>query len=304
MPWRTVGDADIIKKYQSKVVGSGDPPDVFYSAVEVHSRTDLVASLFKPVLEFVRNSSSEVVVVTFSAVNGNSQTLDNRIVEGGELAASLQHCKPLMEKFESGSSRYSQSEFRSQEMAKDEPRKIRITLHSARHRNSFLESRVRKSVGFEDFASITDLIDNFWGPILPRHSGTFTTEGQSLRMVEGSVANPVAFRLWQRSRGENILSTPLVKLVDLKIRVVLLVDDPLLAWFITTRSRSRVIALVKADHVYEITYKSEAHFAPCAQPHSSISGRCIICFVWIGNIAKVEVMVTMVLACGWGLRVR
>lgn len=241
-------------------------------AQEVHSRSDLEESLFKPVLQFLRKSVGEVVVVIFSAVNGNVHTTHNMVAKGSELAESLSHAEEQLEAFLQSGGPYSDNE---QDV---EPKNTAENFTALRmappssHRSPLFHSFVKKGVSFSDFADITGLIDKYWGQLLPRHLDKFLDSNKQQQRMRNSRRDPVSFRQWQRNEGASLLGKPIAELRDANVRLILLVDDPLLAWFITTRSRSQVMAFVKADHLYDVSYKSESHFAPCASPHTAISG--------------------------------
>lgn len=241
-------------------------------ALDVHSQKDLVESLFKPVLQFLRKSQSEVVVVVFSAVNGNVRTRRNIIEKDSELGEALSSAGPKLEMFLKGGGLYSDNEQDGAVTASTvEARTAWVVPQSSRH-SPLVDSFVKKNTTFEDFAEITGMIDKYWGQLLPRHADKFRAPMDREVPMRVSIQQPDAFRQWQRSEGTSLLQRPIRELRDANVRLILLVDDPLLAWFITTRSRSQVVAFVKADHLYDVSYKSESHFAPCAAPHTSLHG--------------------------------
>ncbi|KAL8426515.1 hypothetical protein Efla_004880 [Eimeria flavescens] len=276
VPWRLSQDAELLRPNHESLVESLSPPAA--AALEIHSRLDLEESLFKPVSNFLKKSISEVVVVVFSAVNGNMHTTHNEIAEGSELGPSLKHAKPQLDAFlqgrgHSGDGGEADAEASGSTRAS---RRMRV-FRAAASISPLSESFVRKSVTFEDFAEITELIDTHWGELLPRHEDSFlSSETNSQVSMRDSANHPEAFRRWQRSQGASLLASSIAKLRDQDVRLLLLVDDPLLAWFITSRSFKRVIALVKADHLYDISYKSESHFIPCAWPHTTVSGKPVL----------------------------
>lgn len=273
MPWRLFEDAELLKSLANKkTIGTLSAAEA--EALNVHSRTDLVEGLFKPVLQFLRKSRTEVAVVVFSAVNGNTHTKRNAIVKGSELGESLAHAEKQLESFLQSGGPYSDNEHdvepQNQPAA---PSVVRVGPHSAYY-SPLLDSFVKKSVTFNHFAEITELIDKFWGALLPHHSDTFVGADEQIQPMRDSQKDPEGFRQWQRSQGAAFLAKPVSELRDAKVRLLLLVDDPLLAWFITTQSQQQVIAFVKADHMYDVSYKSESHFAPCASPHTARNGKC------------------------------
>lgn len=271
MPWRLFEDGELLKN-----AANGNSAASFTSAeweaLEVHSRTDLVEGLFKPVLQFLRKSPSEVVVVVFSAVNGNTHTHRNMIAKGSELAESLAHADEQLKAFLQSGQPYSDNEHQGRSPAPAEASNVvRVGPHSA-YQSPWLDSFVKKGVSFNHFAEITQLVDLHWGPLLLHHSDVFVDANNQNQNMRDSVTDAESFREWQRNQGAALLGKPISELLDAKVRLILLVDDPLLAWFITTRSRSQVLALVKADHLYDVSYMSESHFAPCASPHTARTG--------------------------------
>ncbi|CDJ58864.1 hypothetical protein, conserved [Eimeria maxima] len=271
VPWRLYEDGEILKN-----VANGKSPASFtqteLEALEVHSRTNVVEGLFKPVLQFLRKSPSEVVVVVFSAVNGNTHTQRNMVAKGSELAESLAHAEEQLKAFLHSGQPYSDNAHEANSPTTDGASSVvRVGPHSAYH-SPWLDSFVKKGVSFKHFAEITELIDTHWGPLLPHHTDTFVDADNKDQSMTDSVADVQSFRVWQRSQGIALLGKPISELLDAKVRLILLVDDPLFAWFITTRSRSSVLALVKADHLYDVSYMSESHSAPCASPHTARTG--------------------------------
>ena len=272
VPWRLFEDTETLRGVKSSESG-GPLPEMAAEALEVHSRTDLVEALFKPVLQFLRKSGSQVVVVVFSAVNGNVHTKRNLIVQGSDLPESLVHAKKQLEAFLQSGGPYSDNEQDAvQAGAVQTATAVRVSSESP-YQSPLHDSFVRKQVTFGDFAEITELIDKYWGQLLPRHSDTFLDGNKQQQSMRNSSEQPAAFRMWQTNEGAALLGKPISELRDLNIRLILLVDDPLLAWFITTRSRSQVLAFVKADHIYDVSYKSESDFAPCASPHTALVGK-------------------------------
>ncbi|KAL8444216.1 hypothetical protein Emed_006337 [Eimeria media] len=263
VPWRLSEDAEVLR-------GLGTVSDEALSAsasaaLEVHSRSDLRESLFNPVLQFLRKSISEVVVVVISAVNGNVHTTHNEVAKGSELAESLAHAQKEWQAFVNKSSSPTDSK-------QPPPPAFRVSAASASV-SPLLESSVRKRVSFEDFQEITDLIDSHWGALLPPNKEKFVDSKKQLRRLSESVQDPHAFREWQRNEGRALLKKSIAELRQDNVRLILLVDDPLLAWFITIKSTSQVLALVKADHLYDLSFKSESRFIPCALPHTTIAGK-------------------------------
>lgn len=272
VPWRLYEDAEVLRGLRT--AASREPlSQAAAEALEVHSRTNLEESLFKPVLQFLRRSVSEVVIVVFSAVNGNVHTNRNMLEKGSELAESLTQTKRQLEAFLQSGRPYSDNEQENVRPAATEASTaVRVAPQGA-YRSPLLHSFVRKDVSYYDYAGITELIDKYWGQLLPRHTDSFLdSTGQPQRMKD-SLLYPEDFRQWQKTDGTALLANPISDLQDANIRLILLVDDPLLAWFVTTRSRSQVKAFVKADLMYDVSYKSEAHFAPCGSPHTSIAGK-------------------------------
>lgn len=295
VPWRLFEDKEALRKpHVSSTLSTLTEKT---EALEVHSGKDLVDSLFKPVLQFLRKSISEVVVVVFSAVNGNIHTVHNKIAKGSDLGESLPRASKQLEAFLEGGGPYSDNEqdgtatgpgastqvlpARSQfaqgseaAVGSGEDSQIMRLAPESAERNPLLESFVKKAVSFSDFAEITGLIDTYWGQLLPRHVDRFLGSNQQPRRMRDSVSDPDAFRAWQRGEGAALLGKPISELRHANyVRLILFVDDPMLAWFITTRSRSQVVAFVKADHVYDVSFKSESYFAPCASPHEAIIGK-------------------------------
>ncbi|CDI73689.1 hypothetical protein, conserved [Eimeria praecox] len=271
VPWRLFEDGELLKG-----IANGKPPASFspteMEALEVHSRTNIVDGLFKPVLQFLRKAPSEVVVVVLSAVNGNTHTRRNMIAKGSELAESLAHADEQLKAFLQSGQPYSDNAHEANSPASAAASTlVRVVPHSA-YQSPWLDSFVKKGVSFDHFAEITKLIDTHWGPLLLHHSDMFVGANNESKSMRDSVTDIESFREWQRSQGVALLGKPISELLDIKVRLILFVDDPLLAWFITTRSRSQVVALVKADHVYDVSYMSESFSAPCASPHTARTG--------------------------------
>ncbi|KAL8455645.1 hypothetical protein Emag_000467 [Eimeria magna] len=272
VPWRLVEDAEVLKGLRN--VSDEALSASASEALEVHSRSDLTESLFNPVLQFLRKSISEVVVVVISAVNGNVHTTHNEIARGSELAESLAHAQKEWQAFlKKTDSRPTTSTQASPEgVAGEKPPAFRVSAASASV-SPLLESSVRKRVSFEDFQEITDLIDSHWGALLPPNKEKFIDSKKQQRRLSESVQDPKGFREWQRDEGRALLKKSIAELRQDNVRLILLVDDPLLAWFITIKSTSQVLALVKADHLYDLSFKSESRFIPCASPHTTIAGK-------------------------------
>lgn len=272
VPWRLFEDAELLKSLANRE-NLGTLSAAEEEALNVHSRTDLVEGLFKPVLQFLRKSKTEIAVVVFSAVNGNTHTKRNAIAKGSDLADSLAHAEKQLESFLQSGGPYSDNEHDVEpQNPPAAPSVVRVGPHSAYY-SPLLDSFVKKSVTFDHFAEITELIDKFWGALLPRHSDAFVGADEQIHPMRDSQKDPEGFRQWQRSQGAAFLAKPVSELRDAKVRLLLLVDDPLLAWFITTQSQHQVMAFVKADHMYDVSYKSESHFAPCASPHTARNGK-------------------------------
>ncbi|KAL8435726.1 hypothetical protein ACSSS7_002263 [Eimeria intestinalis] len=269
VPWRLSADAEVLREMRDVSDEALSASGI--KALEVHSRSDLTESLFNPVLQFLRKSMSEVVVVVISAVNGNVHTNHNEIVSGSELADSLAHAQKEWQAFSRGpgSPTITKDGVKTEDDKK--PPAFRLSPAPASVSPLF-ESFVRKRVTFEHFQEITDLIDNFWGQLLPSNQEKFVDSKKQLRRLSESVQDPNAFREWQRHEGRELLKKSISELRQDNVRLILLVDDPLLAWFITTKSTSQVLALVKADHLYDLSFKSESRFIPCASPHTTIAG--------------------------------
>ncbi|KAL8275064.1 hypothetical protein Esti_000943 [Eimeria stiedai] len=267
VPWRRTEDSELLRgtrKASDEALSASE-----IEALEVHSRSDLTESLFKPVLQFLRKSISEVVVVVISAVNGNVHTMHNEIVRGSELADSLAHAQREWQSFSEKADSHTTS---MQAAGGKKPPAFRLSSAPA-SMSPLLDSAVRKRVSFEDFQEITDLIDDHWGPLLPTNKEKFLDSKKQLRRLSESVQDPKAFREWQRNEGRALLKKSIAELRQDNVRLILLVDDPLLAWFITIRSTSQVLALVKADHLYDLSFKSESRFVPCASPHTTVAGK-------------------------------
>ncbi|PFH36616.1 hypothetical protein BESB_048080 [Besnoitia besnoiti] len=165
---------------------------------------------------------------------------------------------------------------------------------------SILSSAVRKPLFYQDVHELMRLVDEYWGQLLPRHEHVFYGPAESSEHPEtpGSTAfpgvvgrshrwradsidefgheypmaesinRPDVFARWLQRQGEHWLSeAPLRELVASRVQLLLFVDDPLVAWFITAFSREHVMVFVAGDHVYDVSYKSEALLAPCGIPH-------------------------------------
>lgn len=271
VPWRLFEDMEVLRR--APTAASREALLASAEAQEVHSRSDLEESLFKPVLQFLRKSVGEVVVVVFSAVNGNVHTINNVVAKGSELAESLSHAEDQLQAFLQSGAPYSDNEQEAELKNTAEDFTALKVLSPPSHRTPLFHSFVKKGVSFKDFADITGLIDKYWGQLLPRHMDKFPDSKNEQKRMRDSRGDPTSFRQWQRREGASLLGKPIGELRAAYVRLILLVDDPLLAWFITTRSRSQVVAFVKADHLYDVSYKSESHFAPCASPHTAILGK-------------------------------
>ncbi|OEH74493.1 hypothetical protein cyc_03141 [Cyclospora cayetanensis] len=271
VPWRLSDDMEVLRSVVN-ASSTGGLPAAAEAALEVHGRTELADGLFKPVRQFLRESLSEVVVVVFSAVNGNVHTNRNSIASGSELGESLTHADKQLQTFLKSGLPYSdETDTKIAANAARASQAVRMPTNSA-YRSPLLDSFVKKDVSFFDFAEIAYLVDTYWGQLLPRHTSSFVNASLQTRNMRDSAKDAEGFRQWQRKKGEALMKKSIADLRDANIRLLLLVDDPLLAWFITTRSRSQVVAFVKADHLYDVSFKSEAQFAPCATPHVSLSG--------------------------------
>lgn len=394
--------------------------------IDIHSDTNLEESLFIPVQRFLRTNVNEVVVVVFSALNGNRHGTMDSVKHASSLGISLKHYldylqpgknseeaarkanagaspRPFQGRGDGGSppkyveghpggrerepasagteDKGSQTKPASSLSSSVDPKAggSSSTTTSDKPKDagdsspgssmtlpyevltedeisaSYLSSAVRKPLLYKEVYELMDLIDRYWGALLPRHDHVFvgphTTaatpspgvstpqkndndEGRSTASGEGSkdttpektpsssgstletgstggaflpaghvpysrtldptrslpssaydvypmaesVNRPEVFASWLRRQGEMWLSEiPLREMTASRVQILLFVDDPLVAWFMTAFSREHVMVFVAGDHVYDISYKSESYFAPCGIPHRSgpIGEECV-----------------------------
>lgn len=380
------------------------------SLIDIHSETNLEESLFRPVQKFLRTNMNEVVVVVFSALNGNRHGSMNSVKHASSLGTSLKHYLEYMQpgrgsgrqKSEGGGVQGAENEkektnnsdssktssasssalprpfqgspkyveghpgaeeagFASPDagkisnerdvksgdqekdannVSKDTPAGGKTIPYEVLSEDevyaSFLSSAVRKPLLYEEVYELMELIDRYWGALLPRHEHVFvgrhttttttaTPSGVSTPQSKGtkgkgdnssssssssptpidldaatafaaghalpysrvldptrsssaydvypmaeSVHFPEVFASWLQRQGEMWLSEiPLREMISSRVQLLLFVDDPLVAWFITAFSKEHVMVFVAGDHIYDVSYKSESFFAPCGIPNRS-----------------------------------
>ncbi|EPR57006.1 putative transmembrane protein [Toxoplasma gondii GAB2-2007-GAL-DOM2] len=320
-PWRLEEDLVSLRKAVSafsQLSTSPIPalPNALQSIIDLHSRTSLEESLFRPVQRFLRSNGSEVAVVVFSTLNGNRRGAINSVEQASSLGAMLKRyaeynqpgakadpTNPLPAFNELASPKFVEGHPGGDVDRKGKGKSPTFEVVSPSDPTaSFMTSAVRKPLMYEDVQALLELIDRYWGQLLPRHEHVFfgppekkkdaetagstafpgtagrpqevarkntaaDVSGPAYPMAE-SVNRPELFAKWLRQQGEMWLSEmPLRDILGSRVQLLLFVDDPLVAWYITTFSREHVMAFVAGDHIYDISYRSEALFAPCGISH-------------------------------------
>lgn len=320
-PWRLEEDLVTLRKAVSSFSQlSSSPiaalPHSLQNTIDLHSRTTLEDSLFRPVQRFLRSNGSEVAVVVFSALNGNRRGGVNSVEQASSLGAMLKRyadynqpgakadpSSPLPPFSDLSSPTFVEGHpgGDTNRKGKGKPPTFEVVSPSDPSA-SFMTSAVRKPLTYEDVQALLELIDEYWGQLLPRHDHVFfgppvkkearepagstafpgaagrpqeaalkradaDASGPAYPMAE-SVNRPEVFAKWLRQQGEMYLSElPVREIVGARVQLLLFVDDPLVAWYITTFSHEHVMVFVAGDHIYDVSYRSEALFAPCGIPH-------------------------------------